>query len=59
MIGGSSILNSMTTIRGSPLDYDNWESEGADGWSYEDVLPYFKKMEDNKDPEYIKNGKVA
>ena len=45
MLGGSSNANYMAYVRGHPGDYDNWASRGASGWSYEDVLPYFKKSE--------------
>lgn len=43
--GGSSALNAMVYIRGHARDYDRWVSEGAEGWSYAEVLPYFKKAE--------------
>ncbi len=46
-IGGSSSMNAMLYVRGRPLDYDSWEAQGAPGWSYADVLPYFIKSEDN------------
>lgn len=46
VLGGSSSLNGMIFIRGHALDYDRWVREGATGWSYEDVLPYFKLIED-------------
>ena len=45
VIGGSSSLNGMVFVRGHRLDYDNWAHSGAKGWSYQDVLPYFKSME--------------
>jgi choline dehydrogenase len=46
-VGGSSSMNAMLYVRGRPLDYDAWEAQGASGWSYRDVLPYFVKSEDN------------
>lgn len=45
VLGGSSSLNAMVYIRGHALDYDRWVEEGAAGWSYADVLPYFKRAE--------------
>jgi len=47
MLGGSSSMNAMLYVRGRPLDYDGWAAQGAPGWSYADVLPYFKRSEDN------------
>src|SRR4051812_30818240 len=44
-LGGSSSMNAMLYVRGRPLDYDLWEQEGATGWGWNDVLPYFKKAE--------------
>ena len=46
-LGGSSSMNAMLYVRGRPLDYDAWEAQGAPGWGYRDVLPYFLKSEDN------------
>jgi choline dehydrogenase len=46
-LGGSSSMNAMLYVRGRPLDYDSWEAQGAPGWGYRDVLPYFIKAEDN------------
>ncbi|MFT3882046.1 MAG: GMC family oxidoreductase N-terminal domain-containing protein [Gemmatales bacterium] len=45
MLGGSSGINYMAYVRGHPGDYDAWAKGGATGWSYEEVLPYFKKSE--------------
>jgi choline dehydrogenase len=47
MLGGSSSMNAMLYVRGRPFDYDSWEAQGAPGWGYRDVLPYFIKAEDN------------
>ena len=46
-LGGSSSMNAMLYVRGRPLDYDAWEAQGAPGWGYQDVLPYFMRSEDN------------
>jgi len=45
VIGGSSSINGMVYVRGHAKDYDHWAEQGAQGWSYADVLPYFKRME--------------
>jgi choline dehydrogenase len=45
MLGGSSGLNYMAYVRGHPGDFDAWAASGAEGWSYAEVLPYFKKSE--------------
>ena len=50
VIGGTSAINGMCANRGLPGDYDGWRDRGADGWGWDDVLPFFKKLED--DPEF-------
>lgn len=47
ILGGSSSINGMIFVRGHPDDYNRWAREGAAGWSYADVLPYFKKLENH------------
>lgn len=47
-LGGSSAINAMLYIRGQRQDYDDWERNGCKGWSFEDVLPYFKRAEGNE-----------
>lgn len=47
VLGGGSSVNAMIYIRGVPSDYEQWVSMGADGWGYADVLPFFKRAEDN------------
>ena len=49
VLGGSSSINGLVYIRGNPQDFERWESEGAAGWSYRDVLPYFKKAENRNE----------
>ncbi|SMR83208.1 choline dehydrogenase [Aliiroseovarius halocynthiae] len=45
VVGGSSSINGMVYVRGHAKDFDHWAEQGADGWSYADVLPYFKRQE--------------
>ena len=45
VLGGSSSINGMAFVRGHACDFDEWEKSGAEGWSYQDCLPYFKRLE--------------
>ena len=59
VLGGSSSINVMLYVRGSPMDYDTWAEMGADGWTFDDVLPYFLKSEDSQlgiDSKYHSTG---
>ena len=47
VLGGSGSINGLVFLRGAPSDYDGWQALGAVGWSYKEVLPYFKRMEHN------------
>ncbi len=48
MLGGSSSMNAMVYMRGHRSDYDGWRAQGLEGWAYADVLPYFKKAENQE-----------
>ncbi len=55
-LGGSSLINAMVYTRGHPADYDEWAALGNPGWSYADVLPYFRKSESNERGEDAFHG---
>jgi choline dehydrogenase len=55
-LGGSTILNGMLFIRGSASDYDAWAAQGAKGWSWADVEPYFRKLENFDGPGDERRG---
>jgi choline dehydrogenase len=67
--GGSSSINGMIYIRGHARDYDHWRQMGCEGWSFSDVLPYFKRAEANENggndfhggegPLHVSNGKSS
>ena len=61
-LGGSSMINGMLYARGNARDYDEWRQLGCDGWSYDDVLPYFKKSENHwgdEDRYHAKGGPMS
>ncbi|MET0947758.1 MAG: GMC family oxidoreductase N-terminal domain-containing protein [Pseudomonas sp.] len=49
ILGGGSAINALMTNRGAPADYDEWQQLGADGWNWQSVLPYFRKLETDCD----------
>ena len=57
-LGGSTSINGMLYVRGDRDDYDQWSKAGNPGWSYEEVLPYFKKSMDQQDPKLALNTQV-
>jgi 5-(hydroxymethyl)furfural/furfural oxidase len=62
VLGGGSSINGQMANRGAPTDYNEWEARGASGWSWNDVLPYFKKVERDLDfdgPYHGKTGRIA
>src|SRR5450755_249003 len=56
MLGGCSSINAMIYVRGNRADYDAWAAAGHSGWSYDEVLPYFKRSEDNERGESTYHG---
>ena len=59
VLGGSSTINGMIYVRGNPADYDGWEQMGLPGWSYEKVLPLFKRSEAHTDREDSFHGRTG
>ena len=62
VLGGSSSINGLVYVRGNPLDFDRWEEEGAKGWAYRHVLPYFRRAEgwrEGADPYRGADGPLA
>lgn len=57
VIGGGSAINAQIYTRGNPQDYDEWRQMGCEGWGYDDVLPYFRRSEDNDTYEDHYHGK--
>ncbi|WP_448043073.1 GMC family oxidoreductase [Bradyrhizobium liaoningense] len=61
VLGGGSSINGQMANRGAPTDYDEWEARGADGWRWNDVLPFFRKVEHDLDfdgPYHGKDGRI-
>src|SRR5258708_9378543 len=61
VLGGGSSINGQMANRGAPTDYADWQARGADGWGWDDVLPYFKKVERDLDfdgPFHGKEGRI-
>ncbi|XP_067124762.1 glucose dehydrogenase [FAD, quinone]-like [Centruroides vittatus] len=56
VLGGTAMINAGIYHRGNKYDYDNWALHGAVGWDWENVFPYFLKMEDNRDESFVRNG---
>ena len=56
VIGGSGSINAMIYLRGHRADFDGWAADGCTGWSYDEVLPYFKRSEDNERGEDAFHG---
>ena len=56
VVGGSGSINAMIYVRGNRADYDEWAAGGAEGWSYDEVLPYYRRSEDNERGEDAFHG---
>lgn len=49
----------MMYLRGLPRDYDQWSENGAAGWAFKDVLPFFLKSENNENADFVKTGELT
>jgi choline dehydrogenase-like flavoprotein len=58
VIGGTGAINTMIYMQGNPHDYNEWEALGNKGWSYNDCLPYFKKLDTVMAPEPSRHSTV-
>ena len=56
LLGGSSSINAMSYVRGAPADYDGWRDAGCDGWSFDEVEPFFRKVENWTGPRTSRRG---
>ncbi|BFZ09698.1 hypothetical protein BsWGS_12737 [Bradybaena similaris] len=56
ILGGTSNVNEMMYLRGLPRDYDKWSENGATGWAFKDVFPFFLKSENNENADFVKTG---
>jgi choline dehydrogenase len=56
-LGGSALINGMVYFRGNPRDYDAWAAAGASGWSYREILPYFRRSEHNENFAGVFHGR--
>src|SRR5215468_5639698 len=62
LLGGGSSVMGMWALRGLPSDYDGWAVGGAPGWAWDDVLPFFRKLEADRDicsPEHGRDGPIS
>ena len=59
VLGGGTSINFMLYVRGSPHDFDGWAAQGCEGWSYKDILPFFKKSENMQDSNLQNSGIVV
>ncbi|MBW2719745.1 MAG: GMC family oxidoreductase N-terminal domain-containing protein [Deltaproteobacteria bacterium] len=56
VLGGSSSVNGMLYVRGNEENYNEWAARGCEGWSFEDILPFFRKLENHEDGETAYHG---